>query len=359
MAIPAAMWKEYIPAGFVQTSDFYHLSEPVGEGYDSDEFCEAVYEKWWKIYLSMRLARFKSRGQTTEPWSFINDPFTEYLDTIPVESFAAEAVRPFGRGLSPGWRKKNWACITGCQDIRTTVEWFVAILIDGTQHVRAMVGLGFACEEGLIAWPYEGPSRREPESPSAVQSVLAFLPKFAPSLTVPIRIEGDDHVVLKKCRCIKPTESQRVKAEVFTKAVLPKGSVHVRRNSNKQASKKRKQDEEEPREEPPPMRARKTVPQVVVEHTIREDDLDKRVDAWLEEMPMPDPMSCFDFDFPDLGSFDLPEAPPTLDLPDEEVETATAFLQAALAGFDEQEQWYNYDPGQSSNDPTPWDKHGP
>ena len=334
-AIPFQMLKKILPINFKETGDALHLTTPMGEGYNSDMFCKQLFQKWWTLY---RVLRAQKRVQHKSPADkLLRDAFTDYVDTVPVESFGAEALRPFSIN---SWRAEHWSCYTACQDIRTTIEWILSIAAEDKQHVRALARLAFICEDGLISKIYEGPSLREYESPSAVQAALALLPTYAPRLSDPLRIEGETGM-LQKCKCYKPNEEELAFAKLHTRAIYTRGSIHTRHRGTG----KRPVDEntevptrsQRPRTEVTPLATE--VPAFPLQSELPDDntEFEFRIED-LTLLHVFEPITCYDFDYPDIG-FGMPGVFPDQNAPndiDQDVQAATQLVQALLSSLDRQ-----------------------
>ena len=349
-AIPWILNPKITPAEFLYTAEILYSSIPKQEGYNSDNYCQDLLLTWWKLYREARIKKITQKRTKTLPWdSPLRNHFTDYPDRAPVESFGGEALK-ISRNKDT-WRKNLWACMTACQDLRITLEWIIAILLENKVHVRARTRGAFLCAEGLVSTTYSEPSVREPESPSATQAALASLSTLAPSLTDPIRIHGRIGE-LTKCRCIRPSPSERALAESLGQL----GPAHDGVNVRKTMTNILKQRQERGQATPNKTAKVTAVPAVAtspVQHTIvaeEEFDLASAFDYRYEDMQMNiyEPITCYDYDFPEFGSLIMPDTAQAVHEPAEaDVEAATEFLRAALLGYQDYE-WPS-GPGESSS----------
>ena len=210
---------------------------PRPNGYDSDMFCQLMYEKWWKYYEVTRLGRYTSRrAQKYEP--AFGDDFTRYPESAPVEAFLGKDLGP----LKDSWHSETFACVTGCQDLRKTIEWIIAMSIESKQHVRARLRLAFICEKGTIAvLEYGRPSKREVESQEQIDEALASLANRMPTKSDKTSLEGESEN-LTKCKCVSATDPA-VTSETRSSGAIPRPGVESSRGQHKR--RQRSADEKE------------------------------------------------------------------------------------------------------------------
>ena len=224
--------KGMMPAGFVIHDNKIILEALIPEVTDADGLCQWMYADWWKDYEERReKARLGLHWRVSpEAWYWFAD-YTKYPSkttdgaqatatatslarpAVPVEAFSAEnfALTPF----RAGYRQAGWGCLQGCQDLRTTREWVIAIDLTEVRHVRARWTYGFMCAPNMVSVVYGGPTLREYET----SEELAWALKFLATLTDPLMavtdhmsIHGDRSPVLSKCKCVPKTPENFEKA---------------------------------------------------------------------------------------------------------------------------------------------------
>ena len=228
--IPYTVSERDRPSGFEVKDRITIYEIQVGAGFDSDMFCQLLFLAWWKQYQAERIRKmiYPVKKSWFEP-GLLKD-FTRYLDDavpfsipyVPVEAFAGLVQKPFYKG----WRKDRYSCRTGCQDLRTTIEWIMAMSVESKQHVRARTNLAFICQEGLIAVTEEMPSLREKESEQDVEEALDSLKYRMPTRTDQMSLRGSPGP-LTKCKCVEPTaavQTPKPKQAIAPDETLPEGS---------------------------------------------------------------------------------------------------------------------------------------
>ena len=345
-AIPLSIAINVQPKGFKESGEILYLTRPVTDGMNSDMFCQHLLHLWWTKFRATRKSKMTQEDGTTPIDPRLRQPFTDYPDSVPVESFGAEALKPFT--TTGSWRTGYFACLTACQDIRTTIEWILGILAENKQQVRAKARLGFICERDLVAMTYDGASRREYESESATQSALASLSSLAPKLMDPVRIHGKTGM-LKKCKCVRPTASEREVANRLAQNGPADDGVNIRTTrakllaDRKRAQESKKSSKKSKVAEPDPAQLKST--QEAMTDEALDISFDYRIES-LQDLGLPNPSTCHDYEYPELD-FEAFMMPPAVsrqyiqDPPDTDVQEATTFLQAALVGFTDTEHVYN------------------
>ena len=334
LAIPAVLRDKQRPFDFDVIGEITILTTAGGEGYDSDQFCSYLFQIWWLTYLLRRSGQLKKRRYV--PAEMLAVPFTNYGTTVPVEGFAGESLLP---GRFDGWRSGLYGCYTGCQDLRKTYEWILAIQLEDKQQVRAKGKLGFKCEEGLISLPEVKPSRREPETPEEVKSAMdtlatAIVYKY-PTKTDKTSMEGETGEVTK-CVCVRPTGTQSAWARAHNRdGPDPKG-YHV-----KWYQKNRLTNfyERGPNSERPSQRRKRQR----VEKASSSDDPQLAIEDFDFEAQEPnyEPMQCFDFAYPDLDMPNVVPVRPQNQRPDfAMIQQATDLVRAALITAPDFDDWY-------------------
>ena len=337
------------PEGYTRYHPQTVLDKPAGHGFNGDQFCQGHFSAWWALYQQEREGR-KGRAVVKVE---LNEEFTHYPNnehpdlTAPVEAFAGTPFPPFNFG----WRAGLWGCFTGCQDIRITIEWIMAMEVEEKQHVRARLNLAFLCEAGLVAiqdWP--APSIREKESPEAIQSALETLQteRLRRTKRDKTSVKGEEGP-LTKCSCVKPTASELVMAnQIRSKQGNTSSGLHAR------VPGKRKRDDDWTLTENPgstqtgvPELPKRIRVRFKIDKSAKTDQGDEVDDT--QEHPLPNPMTCYDFDYPDIPLVMFPaiDQPQPAVAPTDE-ETVGEMLRAALnavADFD----WDG--PGETSDNP--------
>ena len=234
--IPFTLPTEIIPPGFQRHTAKLVLMQPMGLGYSSDALCQYLFGPWWKIYQAKRLGRFLLADGRNKLDPDLNKDFTRYMDDtsptalpfVPVEAAYGEAFEP----KNAGWHQNLYGCFTGCQDIRTTLEWIMSMTIEHKQHVRAKLGLAFLCQEGLVSVViHDQPTLREQESDTDIDKAMKSLEIRMPTKTDRESLWGEESGVTK-CKCVKPTfvpkETGETEFENIEKK-FKKKSTHARR----------------------------------------------------------------------------------------------------------------------------------
>ena len=207
------------PTGFRRIDGITVYVHEVGVGFDSDTFCQMLYSPWWIGYQAIRYKRFvHERGPLGDPGYSI--PFTQYLVLYPDQDPSVSPLRPYapvegayGETFLPsarGWRNGHHGCNTGCQDLQKTREWILGIKIEDRRQVRVSSGLGFLCQEGLVAVTETKKTLREVEPESDIQSALASLQTKMPTIIDKTTLEGDTDEVTK-CKCVVPTAAAQLR----------------------------------------------------------------------------------------------------------------------------------------------------
>lgn len=296
-AIPLAVVSKIRPDIFDYRGELLVMTVPGSEGFDSDKFCQLLYAPWWKLFLKLR----RTEGLTGKLFTNyeIRIPFTLYpKDQPPVEAFGAEVFLP----LLKGWRTKKYGCFTGCQDIRLTREWVLAMYIEEKEHVRAKTRMGFECESGLIAVTEVKPSLREEEPLSAIKAATDPIATRYPRKTKTDRtsLYGDMSGSPSKCVCVKPTGNAEQVLLNTGKRGVDKDGVHGRYY---QTQKYGPRHDAEAGTSEPPLKRRVGRPRLYTPRTdeLHLEDLDVEVDDLITIDEQIDEMTCYDYDFSDIA----------------------------------------------------------
>lgn len=354
----------------------------------SDALCQFAYNDWWEAYKQRRYRVLIE--QTYRVWYYHLD-YTRYpiptpskkdaqatatMSSIPRPPVPVEAI--FGEnfaqtdddGAAP-WRRVSWGCMTGCQDLEKTQEWVIATKLTRARHVRARWPFIFNCPEDMISIVTQEPSIREKETPEELQQAMEILAEVTTEHQI-VRDQqtrdGDTADLVSKCNCVPKTQEnfQEAMQQVRAREVIdstfkfgqpvqrPRGVPHARTSKKKPAPTQTSTPEIEP-EEPEANGKRQRTGEVAHQHWhVEVDD-----EFTLEDLGLnvPEPMTCYDFDYPEVGvAMTTPEEPrPDTPLaPDDE--DLTEVLMATLShfsGFDSTRDWWNdvipRDPGPSKD----------
>ena len=222
--IPFQLPRDLLPAGFVYKNGLLIYTRPMGYGFNSDKLCSLLFHPWWVVYQEARLKAMQSKKlQIYDP--LLAKDFTRYPDPndptirpdVPVEAFAGVNQGP----IEGTWNPEHEACFTGCQDIRTTIEWIMAMGIETKQHVRAKLRLAFLCEKGLVALlEYNQPSLRERESQQEEDEAIASLEYRMPTKRDYTSVHGEKENLIK-CRCTSRTDPAFLAAQATPRPFNP------------------------------------------------------------------------------------------------------------------------------------------
>ena len=228
--------KDY-PPGFAFLDDKHVLKEPNDYALTSDSVCWLFHHSWWEQYQSRREAAMKE----ADPQAALSIQFTRYPSiaqefmTVPVESILGE---PFGP-RSVTWRKGKWGCYFGCQDLRKTIEWVLALEVElsGIRkvHVRARWTFALLCPPGMISREVSKRSMREFETGEELEAAFTLHKKL--TWRAEKATEWDNLTlygltgIIKGCECFVPTKEERDEALVnISKRSKPTTSLTRRYN---------------------------------------------------------------------------------------------------------------------------------
>ena len=343
-AIPFTLLEDQKPIVFDSRADLTIMTDPAPEGFDSDQFCQLFYGNWWIFYQALRSGVEKPRRPSRVPPELYHVAYTDYPDRAPVEAFAGESFVP----LKSGWRTGLYGCLTGCQDIRLTFEWIIAMYFEQKHHVRARAKFGFQCEDGLVALTTDPlPSKREDESPSSVESSINLLQTMMKTKTDKLSLYGEPGMV-NKCTCVRPTGTQRALAERLAKMGADSSGVN-RRNYTP--------TEPRPVVTPKPRKGRPPELNIAESSQARKKKKRVRIDADHNQQliaevnedianTQTEQMTCYDYDYPMLPQLPIMAPLTNSEEPTPDRDPITELVRAQLIALDF-DAWYS-GMGQSS-----------
>ena len=373
------------PAGFDRLTDKLVLTGTSPDVVDGDTVCAKYSSKWWIDYQKKREKQLYKSLET----SLFAKPFTRYpsftadgtalrqlTPNVPVEAFLGERFGPNGLG----WTQGLWGCYFACQDIRTTYEWVLGFFMTvrgdrghGPIQVRAKWTYGFHCPKGMISETYVKHSRREAETDEEIMTAFRMLAEIMKktSLEFPgnnIAMFGEIGLI-KGCRCVHPGpgELDEAREDVFRDIQdhrpLTVRDVYIAGQEPRLDSKRRAS-----------MGIRKTKRiRNILSHTCRaandvaessgtaeeransqttgscDDDQFEIPDELPEpklDMPTPfeDTMTCFDFDYPELGmDYGLPDT-----LQEDQPDVDPDYRTVLSAFLDDFADFDNFEPMQAN-----------
>ena len=313
------------------------LGTPTPAYSDGDSVCARFNEIWWAEYEPLR----EKKKQIAADDSHFKKDFTHYPDghpdnptpDVPVESFMGESFLP----TSIGWHENLWGCYVACQDIRKTLEWVLAMLLEDVKgrrvgiQARAKYTYAFECPRGMMSKTYTKISQREHDTQDEINEAIdLFYATIKDNPTAkrmkPLNIYGQLGPELTGCHCVEATEeemyAEKVRRRLEHKRKKPYSEddtpASIRDARVKSAALKRKKDLVKARNAHD---AAESSISGAASHSGEQtniDDTEQEIFGAIlsEEIQIPSAVTCHDYNFPDIDVA-LPELPePSIPLPE-------------------------------------------
>lgn len=334
------MTAKVLASDIERASDKLILKEPHPQVSQSDDFCQYAFAEWWRNYEEIRQDAKEQPKNMYIPQAYQTADYTKYPSQgtdvprprVPVESFMGENYKPY---QNDGYRKANWGCFLGCQDLRVTIEWVMAILFTNSKHARATYSYSYVCPEGQISISYESETIREQESKESIDAAIKFFKSMITrfkNTEDEINIYGDTNPKLRKCGCFDETPELLKLAEYQLASRIKGQWLNSRPRRGRPGGPatqggSRRSGELETSDQP--TKRRKASPTATVNH----DEIDDVQRAQPEEQ-----ITCYDFDYPELHA-----GPPSTMATVQQAQTGADpdLLRASLALFADFDGWQN------------------